>query len=106
MSALPKYRLTTVPTATPAALGSGAIRVMKLAIAGGSAASKVELKNAATDTGDVLLTVNALTNDFKEIDFSDVGGIAFSTGCFVKPAGTAALVYVWWEPMQSQSAFA
>jgi hypothetical protein len=101
---LPKFRLTSVPTATPAALGSGGIRVMKVAIAGGSAASKVELKNAATDTGDVLLTVNALTNDFKVIDLSDVGGILFSTGCFVKPAGTAALAYIWWEPAQTQVA--
>lgn len=105
MSFLPKFRLQSVPTATPAAAGSGPVRVMKVAIAGGSAASKVELKNAATDTGDVLLTVNALTNDFKVIDLTDVGGIAFSVGCFVKPAGTAALVYIWFEPMQTQSAF-
>ena len=79
---------------------------MKVAIAGGSAASKVELKNALTDTGDVLLTVNCLTADFQVIDLVDVGGIAFPTGCFVKPAGTAALVYIWWEPMQNQKAFA
>lgn len=102
---LPKFRLTAVTTAAPAALGSGPVRVMKVALAGGSAASKVELKNAATDTGDVLLTVNALTTDFKEIDLCGVGGILFSTGCFVKPAGTAAIAYVWWEPAQTQSAF-
>ena len=105
MSELPKYRLTSVPTATPAALHTAGVRVMKIALAGGSAASKVELKNATTDTGDVLLTVNALTNDFKEIDFTDVGGIAFPTGCYAKPAGTAALAYIWWEPMQTQVAF-
>lgn len=100
MSALPKYRLTTVPAATPAQVGSGAIRVMKVAIAGGSAASKVELKNAATDTGDILLTVNALTNDYKSESLEDVGGIGFSTALYVKPAGTGAIAYIWWEPLQ------
>ncbi len=105
-ASLPKFRLTTVPTATPAQLAAVPVRVMMIAIAGGSAASKVELKNALTDTGDVLLTVNALTADNQVIDLTNVGGIAFGVGCFVKPAGTAALVYVWWEPLQSQSAFA
>lgn len=103
---MPKYRLQSVPTATPAAVGSGTVRVMKIAIAGGSAASKCELKNAATDTGDVLFTINALTNDYKETSFEEVGGIPFSVGCFAKPAGTAALVYIWYEPMQTQVAFA
>jgi hypothetical protein len=103
---LPKYRVAIVPTATPAAAGSGPVRVMKISLKGGSAASSVELKNAATDTGDVLFTFNALTNDQKDISFEDVGGIPFSIGCFVKPAGTAAIAHIWFEPMQAQSAFA
>jgi|SRR3990167_2752375 len=103
---LPKYRLQTVVTATPAAVGSGPVRIMKIALAGGSAASKCELKNAATDTGDILLTINALTNDYKSDDFEALGGIPFSVGCFAKPAGTAAIAYIWYEPMQSQVGFA
>lgn len=103
---MPKYRVQIVPTATPAAIGSGPIRIIAVEIAGGSAASKVEFKNAATDTGDVLLTVNCLTNDDKFRDYSDLGGIAFGVACYAKPAGTGALVYVWYEPMQTQVAFA
>jgi len=100
MSALPKYRLTTVPAATPAQVGSGAIRVMKIALAGGSAASKAELKNAATDTGDILFTINALTNDYKSESFEEQGGIPFPTALYAKPAGTGAIAYIWWEPLQ------
>jgi uncharacterized membrane-anchored protein YitT (DUF2179 family) len=95
-----------VPTATPAAVGSGPVRIMKISLAGGSAASKVELKNAATDTGDVLFTLNAITTEQATVSFEDVGGLAFSVGCFAKPAGTAAIAYIWFEPMQSQVAFA
>lgn len=106
MSELPKYRFTVVPASTPAALSSAPVRLIKVHIAGGSAASKVEFKNAATDTGDILLTVNALTNDSKGEDMESVGGIPFSTACYCKPAGTGAIAYVWWEPMQTQVAFA
>src|SRR5688572_22735960 len=102
---LPKYILQSVPTATAAAVGSGPVRVMQISLAGGSAASKVELKNAATDTGDVLFTLNAITTEQASISFEDVGGILFSVGCFAKPAGTAAIAYIWYEPAQTQAAF-
>jgi hypothetical protein len=77
---------------------------MKIVLFGGSAASQVELKNAATDTGTVLYGLNTPTADSRKDDFSNVGGIAFPVGCFVKPAGTGAIAYVWWEPMQTQVA--
>ena len=96
---LPKYRFTVVPASSAAALSASPVRLIKVHLAGGSAASKVEFKNAATDTGDVLLTVNALTNDSKGEDLSSVGGIPFTTACFCKPAGTGAIAYVWWEPL-------
>ena len=104
MPELPKYRFTVVPASAAAALSSSPVRLIKVELAGGSAASKVEFKNAATDTGSVLLTINALTNDQKGADMQNVGGLAFSTACFCKPAGTGAIAYVWWEPMQTQVA--
>lgn len=106
MSDLPKYRFSIVPASAAAALSSSPVRLIKVELMGGSAASKVEFKNAATDTGDILLTVNALTSDQKGVDLTSVGGLAFSTACFCKPAGNGAIAYVWWEPMQTQVAFA
>ena len=76
---------------------TGERKIWKVCLAGGSAASKLELKNAATDTGDVLFTLNALTNDYKSESFSDVGSIPFSTACYAKLSGTGALAYVWYE---------
>ena len=68
---------------------------MKVVIGGHTANATCQFKNAATDTGDVLLTLSALANESQDFDFTDVGGIVFSTACFVKPAGTAAIVYCW-----------
>lgn len=97
-SSLPQFRMATVTTAAPAQVGAtGVRRLIAVSIAGGSAASKVEFKNAATDTGTVLLTVNCLTNDNQFVDLSELGGISFDTAIFCKPAGTGAIVYVWYE---------
>ena len=98
MSALPQYKTATVVTASPAQVGAtGVRRLLAVSLAGGSAASKVEFKNAATDTGTVLLTVNCLTNDNQFVDLSELGGIVFDTAIFCKPAGTGAIAYVWYE---------
>lgn len=98
MSSLPLYKTATVTTASPAQVGAtGVRRLLCVSLAGGSAASKVEFKNAATDTGTVLLTVNCLTNDNQFVDLSEFGGIIFDTAIFCKPAGTGAIAYVWYE---------
>lgn len=95
---LPLFKTATVTAASPAQVGiTGVRRLMAVSLAGGSAASKVEFKNAATDTGTVLFTLNALTNDNKFVDFSDLGGILFDTAIFCKPAGTGAIAYVWFD---------
>lgn len=97
MSSLPLYKTQTVPTASAAALGSGAVRLMGFYLFGGSAASSVEFKNAATDTGTVLFGANCATAIGQWVDLTEMGGIIFSTGCFCKPAGTAAIVYAFFE---------
>ncbi len=86
-----------MPVATAAQVGTGPQIVKAVLLIGGSANSSVELKNAATDTGDVLLTLKCLANDSRFFCFEELGGIAFSTACFCKPAGTAAAVQVWYE---------
>lgn len=106
-ASLPKYRFTIVPTATPAAVASVPIRVMRVEFVGGSANSTFELKNAATDTGDVIINGAALTGlTMPVFDYEAVGGVPFTVACYGKPAGTAAVLRVWWEPLQTQVAFA
>lgn len=93
MSDMPKFKLTTVPVATPAALGS--TRLMAVTLVGGSAASSVEFKDAATDTGTVVYSINVPIATTLHVCLEEVGGIAFTTNIFCKPAGTGALVYAW-----------
>ena len=93
MSDMPQYKLTTVPVATPAALGS--TRLIAFSLYGGSAASSVEFKDAATDTGTVLFSAVIPIGTSLFINLSELGGIAFSTNIFCKPAGAGAIVYAW-----------
>lgn len=93
MSDIPHFIRTTVPVASPAALGSK--RLMAVTLVGGSANSSVDFKDAATDTGTVLFSLNTLAATTTHICLEEVGGIAFSTDIFCKPAGTGAIVYAW-----------
>jgi len=94
----PAYSTATVPAATPAKVGdTGVRRLMGVVLFGGSADSQVEFKNAATDTGTVLLSLNCKAGTSTGIDLSTLGGLTFSTAMFCKPAGTAAICYVWYE---------
>ena len=98
MSGLPKYNTQTVPASSAALVGAaGQRRLMGFLLFGGSADSQVEFKDAATDTGTVLLGANALTKTTCFVDLSSVGGVMFNTGLFCKPAGTGAICYVWFE---------
>ena len=94
---MPIYQTQIVPVATAAKLGAGECRLMKVVIGNHTANTIVEFKNALTDTGTVLLTLSALAVDSKDFDFTEVGGLEFSTGCFVKPTGTNAVAYCWFE---------
>lgn len=86
----------TVPAATAAKVGdTGPRRLLMVVIYSDSNTTKVEFKNAATDTGTVLLTLQG-GDDKNSIlyDFTPVGGIAFSTAMFCVPVGTNSIVYV------------
>jgi hypothetical protein len=92
-NSLALYNVTTVPVAT-AALVPGTC-LMGYLIYGGSADSSVEFKNALTDTGTTLLSDDTLAKVGKFVDLSDIGGVRFTTGIFVKPTGAGSIVYTW-----------
>ena len=93
---LPKYKTATVPASTAALAGAaGQHRLIGFVLFGGSADSQVEFKDAASDTGTVLVAANALAKTSIHVDLSEYGGVMFNTGLFVKPAGTGAICYVW-----------
>ena len=56
------HNVQTVITATPAQVGTTGKRVLMRVIMYCAATGICEFKNAATDTGDVLLTITGLTN--------------------------------------------
>jgi hypothetical protein len=98
MHSSPMYKTQTVPVATAALLGAaGQIRLMGFILFGGSANTQVEFKDAATDTGTVVLGANCLAYTSIFVDLSDIGGVMFNTGCFCKPAGAASICYCWYE---------
>ena len=95
---LPLFATQTVVTATAAKVGeTGQRRLMGVLLFGGTADSQVEFKNAITDTGTVLFTVNALLDTSIFIDLTSMGGILFNTGIFAKPAGAGAIAYIFYE---------
>jgi len=93
------FNLQTVTAATPAKVGAtGVRRLMGCVIYPASAITKVEFKDAATDTGTVILTLQG-ADDGNSIfhDFTTIGGIPFGTAMFCKPVGASAIVYVWYD---------
>jgi hypothetical protein len=94
----PNCQVAIVPATAAAIVGIAGQRILRKVVIGGATANAtVQFKNAATDTGDVLLTLSCLANDSKEFSFDDVGGIVFSTAMYCKPAGTGAIAYVWYD---------
>lgn len=93
-----KYHTATVPATTPALVGAaGERKLMGVILFGGSADSQVEFKNAATDTGTVLLSLNCTAGTSTGVDLTQLGGLEFSIGIYCKPAGTGCIAYVWYE---------
>lgn len=99
MESLPIYKTAIVPASTPALVGAaGQHRLMAYKLFGGSADSQVEFKDAATDTGTALLSDNCLAKTSTPLEcLDDVGGLMFNNGLYVKPAGTGAICYVWYD---------
>jgi len=93
-----KYAYQVVPATTPAKVGQTGARILRgVVIYPAAAVTKVEFKNAATDTGTVLLTLQGAANGASAFyDLSECG-IDFSTAMFCKPVGSGAIVGVWYE---------
>jgi len=87
--------MQTVPVATAAAVGTAGQRLMGFYLYGGSAATSVEFKNAATDTGTVLFSAATPIAIGQLVDLTRFGGIPFDVGIFCKPAGAGSTCYVW-----------
>lgn len=93
----PLYNKQAVVTATPAKLGATKPgRLMKVVFYC-AANGIVEFKDAATDTGTVLLTIAGLAGTSPEFDFTYIGGIPFETAIFCKPTGTGNIAYCWFD---------
>jgi len=93
----PHFNTQVVPATTAARIATKDVTIWKIILYPAAANSIVQLKNGATDTGDILLTLGAIANGPSvEADFTSVGGLYFSTGCFCKPAGTGSIAYVWY----------
>lgn len=94
---LPLYQKQDVVTATPARLGAArSKRLMRIDLYC-AADGKVTVKNGNTDTGDVLYTAEGLAKTSTVLDFDCVGGIAFSTGCWVAVTGTGNIAHCWFD---------
>lgn len=98
MIGLPVYQTATIPAATPALAGAAGVRRLRRVILMAAAAdATVEFKDAATDTGTVLLTLTTPAKSTLDVDLEFLGGLQFNTGLFVKPAGSGVIAYVWFE---------
>ncbi len=91
------YQTQTVPASTAAQVGITGVRRLMGFLLYGAADATVEFKNAATDTGTVLLTASTPIKTSLFVDLTTVGGLAFDTAIFCKPAGTGVICYVWFE---------
>jgi hypothetical protein len=98
MISQPLYTPQVVTAAAAAQVGGTGRRQLRAFLLYSAAAdATVEFKNAATDTGDVLLTANALAKTSLFVDLTTLGGLDFSTAMFCKPAGTGVICYVWYQ---------
>ena len=99
VSGLPLFSYQIVLATTPAKVGAtGQRRLMKVVVYSVTDVLKVEFKNGATDTGDVLLTLQGGDDTASlSYDFTDVGGVLFTTAIFCKPVGTGGIVHVWYD---------
>lgn len=93
----PLFIKQDVVTATPAKLGATKPgRLMKVVLYCAADGTAV-FKNAATDTGDTLLTVAGLAKTTVELDFTNVGGIEFSVAIFCTVTGTGNIAHCWFD---------
>ena len=96
MKGLSQYKMVRVITATPASALVGAGRVMAVSLEAGAGACSVDIFDDTDAIGtDAIFTLKAGAAVSHFEDLSKMGGIPFSTGCWVVPTGVGAIVYVW-----------
>ena len=93
---MPKHRLQTVSTSAQVGI-TGARNLKHVTIGAHTANATALFYNSADDSGTLLLSLSALANRPLEVDLCEVGGLEFPTAMYCKIAGTAAIVYVWYE---------
>lgn len=96
MLGLSQYKMTRVIAATPASAQAGAGRIMAVSLESGAGACSVDIFDDTDAVGtDAIFTMKsgAAVSHFE--DLSEMGGIQFTTGCWVVPTGTNAICYVW-----------
>ena len=91
------FKTQTVVTGSSAQVGTTGQRQIMGVVMYCAADGICEFKNAATDTGDVLLTISGLAKTTVVLDLTPLGGLIFSTAIFAKPTGTANIVHVWYR---------
>lgn len=79
-------------------------RVLAILLEGGTTATSVKFKDAASDTGTEIIGAAAPHTDSDAsakssvfLDFSHFGGIYFATAIYAVLAGTGAICYVWYD---------
>lgn len=93
---LPKHRLTLVSES--AAISAVPTHVFKIVLVPAAAKALLKLTNDANGAGTAVISSQAVTDGAAvELDFEDVGGIAFTSKCYATLAGSGALAYIWWD---------
>ena len=96
------YGVPTRVTAD-AVIHAAPCRIMALQLEGGSDASSMDFHNDIDSAGGTAIfgitapftDADASTQSTVFFDYSELGGIPFSTGCYVDWTGTGAVGYVW-----------
>lgn len=95
MSNLPKHNLARV--ATSAAVKATPAVVYGVLVMGGSANTTFKLTNDANGSGTAVLNFAVLARTTSYFDFSDVGGVYFSSKVYATIAGTGGEAYVFYD---------
>ena len=90
-------------TATKADVCTGTCVVYAVQIQANGANADIELTNATTDTNANEVMYSVLDGDTILFDYSDLGGITFTTGLTLTVAGSGAVILIWTDKNQAQA---
>lgn len=100
MSFLPEYALI-VKTAD-ALVSNSPGRIMAILVDGEQADWELEFTNDGDGSGTNVIELSGdATTGSSHIDFTSVGGVYFSTKCYLDLTGTGLTVHIWWDGVVS-----